>query len=554
MDEVNISKNDNYIAGMSETESSREGDTSSSMTIEIEGKGTLLPTKAVKWYKDKNVWRILVVLFLTLGFMVAEIVVGILTGSLALLTDAFHMLSDALGLIVGMLALLYTKKKHSETFSYGWVRAEIIGGLINGTFLVSSTVYITIEAVQRFINTEVINDPLLIVWIGCGGLAVNIIGLILFAGHSGLKPHFHGHSHTATDEHGHHHGHKHKHKHKKSKEDDNREDKKELDFVVEQEAASNDDDSHDSDDGNDKQNTKEQNLELSSSGHSKGDKPMDGDESKSGSGLQSERKSSSDIREMFSEGQTKIEASTKESNLSDYRGNESLTNSKSPTLQKEAPKKKNTSKNLRAIFIHLLGDALGSLGAIGAGLAIYFFTFPQRYYFDPIVSLLISALILRGAIPLVKSCIKILMQSVPHTLNLENLKSELEKIPGVAAVHELHVWSLSDDKTIGSVHVLCLEEASFTKIVSAMKDIFHKYEIHSSTIQPEYVSIRALKEKKQFRCKFKCNRECDPENACCPLNVDVLTDEDVNSILLKSKPSTVKQRRHKKLKEKEADL
>jgi zinc transporter 1 len=57
------------------------------------------------------------------------------------------------------------------------------------------------------------------------------------------------------------------------------------------------------------------------------------------------------------------------------------------------------------------------------------------------------------------------------------------------------VWSLSDDKMIGSVHVLCLKEASFTKIVSAMKDIFHKYEIHSSTIQPEYVSIRTLKVK-----------------------------------------------------------
>lgn len=61
-------------------------------------------------------------------------------------------------------------------------------------------------------------------------------------------------------------------------------------------------------------------------------------------------------------------------------------------------------------------------------------------------------------------------------------------------VHELHVWSLIDDKLISSVHVLCLKEANFMKIAADMKDVFHKYSIHSSTIQPEYVSKRKLTE------------------------------------------------------------
>lgn len=61
-------------------------------------------------------------------------------------------------------------------------------------------------------------------------------------------------------------------------------------------------------------------------------------------------------------------------------------------------------------------------------------------------------------------------------------------------MHELHVWSLIDDKLIGSVHVLCLKEANFMKVAAKMKDIFHKYSIHSSTIQPEYVSKKKLAE------------------------------------------------------------
>ncbi len=73
----------------------------------------------------------------------------------------------------------------------------------------------------------------------------------------------------------------------------------------------------------------------------------------------------------------------------------------------------------------------------------------------------------------------------------------VHQVSGVVKVHELHVWSLIDDKLIGSVHVLCLKEANFMKIAAAMKDIFHRYDVHSSTIQPEYVSKKKLAEVSQ---------------------------------------------------------
>eukprot|EP00029_Vermamoeba_vermiformis_P011616 TRINITY_DN6441_c0_g1_i1.p1 TRINITY_DN6441_c0_g1~~TRINITY_DN6441_c0_g1_i1.p1 ORF type:complete len:493 (-),score=129.29 TRINITY_DN6441_c0_g1_i1:53-1531(-) len=424
------------------------------------------------WRKDPNARKLIVMICLTYLFLVVELAVGIITGSLALVSDAFHMLSDGIALIIALLSLIYTKRKQSGKFSYGWGRSEIIGGLINGIFLISTCLYITIEAIQRFIEITVVQDPLLVVWVGTAGLGVNLIGLFMFIGDSGMH-HHHGHSHGHSHGHGHKHGDEHKHKH------------------------------------GDKHEHKHKEEDPASA--------LEEGTSKSGSGT----------------------------NSPDHEHSDHSDHSDHSEHNEEKKKKKKTSKNLRAVFLHLLGDALGSIGAILSGLAIYFFTFEQRYYFDPAVSILIVALILRSSIPLVRSCITILMQTVPRTLQLDELRAELAAVSGVVKVHELHVWSLIDDKLISSVHVLCLKEANFMKIAADMKDVFHKYSIHSSTIQPEYVSKRKLTENKVLECRFGCNAECAPENACCPKEVEILTDEDVTSILLRSgtKKDGLKQRK-----------
>jgi zinc transporter 1 len=439
------------------------------------------------WKKDPAARKLIVMICLTYLFLVVELAVGIITGSLALVSDAFHMLSDGIALVIALLSLIYTKRKQSGKFSYGWGRSEIIGGLINGIFLISTCLYITIEAIQRFIEITVVEDPLLVVWVGLAGLGVNLIGLFMFIGDSGMH-HHHGHSHGHS--HGHEHGHKHKHEHE-----------------------------------HEHKHKSEDPVSVLEEGTSK-----------SGSDCNSPDHEHSD--------------------------HEHSDNEHSDHEPKEEKKKKKASKNLRAVFLHLLGDALGSVGAILSGLAIHFFTFQERYYFDPAVSILIVALILRSSIPLVRSCITILMQTVPRTLQLDELRLELAAVSGVVKVHELHVWSLIDDKLIGSVHVLCLKEANFMKVAAKMKDIFHKYSIHSSTIQPEYVSKKKLAENKVLECRFSCNAECAPENACCPKEVEILTDADVTSILLRSgtKKDGLKQRkkhggrtRSKSVKKEEAD-
>lgn len=103
---------------------------------------------------------------LTFVFCIAELVTGILTGSLALLADAFHMVSDEISLIVGFVALRLAERQKTFKMSYGWRRAEVIGGchqhspnsnwfikgMVNGVFLLSVAIFIMLEAAQRFID------------------------------------------------------------------------------------------------------------------------------------------------------------------------------------------------------------------------------------------------------------------------------------------------------------------------------------------------------------------------------------------------------------------
>ncbi|MDA2927612.1 cation diffusion facilitator family transporter, partial [Acidobacteria bacterium AH-259-G07] len=98
------------------------------------------------------------------------------------------------------------------------------------------------------------------------------------------------------------------------------------------------------------------------------------------------------------------------------------------------------SLNIRGAFLHVMGDVLGSVGAIGASLAIIFW---QAYWADPAVSALVSFLILFSAWRLVKDSVLVLLEGTPAHVNLAAMKSELRKVPGVESVHDLHVWTLT---------------------------------------------------------------------------------------------------------------
>lgn len=122
-------------------------------------------------------------LALTGIYMIAEVVGALVTGSLALLADAAHMLTDVGGLALALLAIRFAAREATPQLTYGYLRTEVLSALTNAVVLLLLTVYILYEAYQRFLAPpEVLSGPMLIV--AAIGLIVNLVSMRLLAGGS----------------------------------------------------------------------------------------------------------------------------------------------------------------------------------------------------------------------------------------------------------------------------------------------------------------------------------------------------------------------------------
>lgn len=125
--------------------------------------------------------RLLFMLVLTVAFFVAELVSGYLGNSIALLSDSFNMLSDLISLCVGLgSGYIARRGTRGSGATYGYARAEVVGALSNAVFLTALCFTIFVEAVLRLARPERIDDPELVLIVGTLGLAVNVVGLLIF--------------------------------------------------------------------------------------------------------------------------------------------------------------------------------------------------------------------------------------------------------------------------------------------------------------------------------------------------------------------------------------
>ncbi|TVY07669.1 cation diffusion facilitator family transporter [Paenibacillus cremeus] len=139
--------------------------------------------------------------------------------------------------------------------------------------------------------------------------------------------------------------------------------------------------------------------------------------------------------------------------------------------------------NLRSAYLHILGDALGSVGAMAAGLLMIIF---QWYWADPLISVLVSLLIVRGAYDVVKHCLNILMEGTPPHIDANEVRQALEQLPGVLDVHDLHIWTISSGLDSLSGHLLIEAEADSQVILKqAVATVERRFRIHHVTIQIE---------------------------------------------------------------------
>lgn len=270
--------------------------------------------------------RLAMALGLTATFMVVEVVAGWLTGSLALLSDAGHMLTDAGALTVALLAQRVAQRARTGERTFGYRRAEVLAALANGVVLGVSSVWILVEAVRRFSDPPaVLGLPMLIV--AAIGLVLNLISASILSGAG------------------------------------------------------------------------------------------------------------------------------------------------------------KTNANVRAAAAHVAADAAGSVAAIIAGVAVWAFGW---YLADPIVSSAISLLILWSAWKLIREAVDVLMESAPRGLLAVDVQQTIAGTTGVASVHDLHVWCISDDMPMVSVHVVLDGTCHGTEVVAAVNErVRSAHGIAHVTVQPE---------------------------------------------------------------------
>jgi len=137
--------------------------------------------------------------------------------------------------------------------------------------------------------------------------------------------------------------------------------------------------------------------------------------------------------------------------------------------------------NLRSAYLHVLSDALGSVGAILAGFFMYQFGW---YIADPIISVIVSAMIFKGAWSLIRQSVHILMEGAPAKVDLEEITAALSAIDGVVNVHDMHAWTVTSGYDVFSCHVLVRQGIRSSQILSQAIPLLEKqFGIRHATIQ-----------------------------------------------------------------------
>ncbi|KAF6524200.1 hypothetical protein HZS61_012699 [Fusarium oxysporum f. sp. conglutinans] len=335
--------------------------------------------------------RLIATICISFSFFAAELAVGFYTHSIALIADAFHYLSDLIGIVIALMALMLQEhtKPAPQGYTYGWHRATILGAFFNGVFLLALGISILVQAVERFVHLTCVQQPFLIMIVGCVGLALNILVL------SFLHEHDHEHDHQGGRRH-----------------------------------------SHDD---------RQQNQETTG--------PL--------------------TNEAISESVT---------GLAQIPMNHH--NHRHTTVSVKSPGR---DLGMLGVFIHVLGDAINNIGVIIAAVLVWQLKGEGRYYADPAVGVFISLMILLSAIPLVKKSGAILLQTAPKGVNPEDVKHDIEMIPGIKSVHELHIWRLDQCKFVASAHIVVDSRTvqGFADKAKIIMKCLHAYGVHSATLQPE---------------------------------------------------------------------
>ncbi len=143
---------------------------------------------------------------------------------------------------------------------------------------------------------------------------------------------------------------------------------------------------------------------------------------------------------------------------------------------------------VRAVFVHVISDLVGSVGVLTSGALLYFTGWSAA---DPAVSIFIGGLVLYGSWGLVSEGVDILMESVPAQIDLDQLRDDLLAVEGTRELHDLHVWCLTSRQFALAAHAVVAYDADQDRVLSDMSQVLeHKFNIRHMTVQLERDSRR----------------------------------------------------------------
>lgn len=146
------------------------------------------------------------------------------------------------------------------------------------------------------------------------------------------------------------------------------------------------------------------------------------------------------------------------------------------------------SLNLRGAYLHVMGDLLGSVAAVAAAIAVRAFGWLQA---DPIASIVMTTLIVRGAWKLVREAVDVLLEATPRHIDAEALRSAMQRVQGVRDVHDLHVWTLTSGVVAMSAHAVAPESKEHQQVLEHLHEAVGTFGIRHATIQLEGAPLEA---------------------------------------------------------------
>lgn len=419
--------------------------------------------------KSEPIKKLIIVSVLCLFFMIIEIIGGYLANSLAIMSDAAHLLSDISGFLISIFALYASKRPSSQIMSYGYHRAETIGALISISIIWGLVVWLLYESINRIFYPEEL-QPLIMMITAAIGMGVNIIMALSLHhghGHSHGHDHSHGHSHNHDhkehlvskksnhhnnnhkDHHDHDHDHDHDHNHDHHDHHDHSHSKNKKKGSKKQPDTTQSLVNHENITSNSKMNHIEQpsnitdeDLTVFDQSPSLEDPSLVKVHQKHFSeGYKESIKDSVNRTARTSHDGTGIPEFNQVSRLTNKNASchfvvevnsvDFQFTSSSETESEHSDICSNVEDdheniNVNAALIHIIGDLIQSLGVLVASIVLYFF--PDWTFIDPACTIMFSIVVMFTTVPIAKDCIQILVESVPKHINIKKLEQDLLKV------------------------------------------------------------------------------------------------------------------------------